>query len=311
VRVVVIGATGHVGTYLIPRLVAEGHEVMALSRGKREPYLPDPAWKKATTLTVDSEDPALPRRVAELRPDAVIDMICFTESRARALADGLRHVKHFLSCGTIWVHGHSTVVPATEELPRRPFGEYGIQKAAIEACLLEEARRGFRATILHPGHIVGPGHIPVNPAGHKNPEAFGKLARGEELAIPNLGLETLHHVHADDIAQAFMLALEKPDASIGQSFHVVSPAALTLRGFAEAAAGWFGKPARLKFLPFDEWKRGELPADAEQTCDHIAHSPNASIEKARRLLGYAPRYSSLDAVRESVDWLVSRQLIRR
>jgi nucleoside-diphosphate-sugar epimerase len=309
-RVVVIGATGHVGTYLIPRLVDDGHEVLALSRGKREPYLPHPAWKKATTLTVDSEDLTLPRRVAELRPDAVIDMICFTESRARALVDGLRHVKHFLSCGTIWVHGHSTVVPATEELPRRPFGEYGIQKAAIEAYLLDEASRGFPATILHPGHIVGPGHIPVNPAGHKNPEAFGKLARGEELALPNLGLETLHHVHADDVAQAFMLALEKPEASVGQAFHVVSPAAVTLRGFAEAAAEWFGKPARLKFLPFDEWKRGELPEDAEQTWDHIAHSPNASIERARRLLGYAPRHSSLAAVRESVDWLVSRQLIR-
>jgi len=286
-RVVVIGATGHVGTYLIPRLVDDGHEVLALSRGKREPYLPHPAWKKATTLPVDSEDLTLPRRVAELRPDAVIDMICFTESRARALVDGLRHVKHFLSCGTIWVHGHSTVVPATEELPRRPFGEYGIQKAAIEAYLLDEARRGFPATILHPGHIVGPGHIPVNPAGHKNPEAFGKLARGEELA------------------------LEKPEASVGQAFHVVSPAAVTLRGFAEAAAEWFGKPARLKFLPFDEWKRGELPEDAEQTWDHIAHSPNASIERARRLLGYAPRHSSLAAVRESVDWLVSRELIRR
>jgi nucleoside-diphosphate-sugar epimerase len=309
-RVVVIGATGHVGTYLVPRLVARGHEVTALSRGKREPYLPDPAWKKVSTLAFDSEDPALPRRVAELNPDAVIDMICFTESRARALADALRRVKHFLSCGTIWVHGHSTVVPATEDLPREPFGEYGIQKAAIEAYLLDEARRGFPATILHPGHIVGPGHIPVNPAGHKNPQAFGRLARGEELAIPNFGLETLHHVHADDVAQAFMLALEKPQASIGQSFHVVSPAAVTLRGFAEAVAFWFRKPPRLRFLPFEEWKQGELPADADQTWDHIAHSPNASIDKARRLLGYSPRWSSLDAVRESVDWLVSRQLIR-
>ena len=309
-RVVVIGATGHVGTYLVPRLVALGHEVMALSRLKREPYLPDPAWKKATALAVDSEDSAFPRRVSELRPDAVIDMICFTEARARALVGGLGGVKHFLSCGTIWVHGHSTIVPATEEMPRRPFGEYGIQKAAIEEFLLGEARRGFPATILHPGHIVGPGHIPVNPAGHKNPEAFARLARGEALAIPNLGLETLHHVHADDVARAFMLALEKPQVSIGQSFHVVSPAAVTLRGFAEAVAGWFGKPARLKFLPFEEWKRGERAEDAEQTWDHIAHSPNASIEKARRLLGYAPRYSSLDAVRESVDWLVTRQLIR-
>jgi nucleoside-diphosphate-sugar epimerase len=310
VRVVVIGATGHVGTYLVPRLVAKGHEVATISRGTRAPYVADPGWSKVTSLTFDSESPGLPAFVEGLRPDAVIDMICFTESRARALVHGLRQLKHFLSCGTIWVHGHSTVVPATEELPREPFGEYGLQKAAIEAFLLDECRRGFPATILHPGHIVGPGHIPVNPAGHKNPEAFAKLARGEELAIPNLGMETLHHVHADDVAQAFVLALEKPQASIGQSFHVVSPAAVTLRGFAEAVAGWFRKPPRLKFLPFEEWMKGELPADAEQTWDHIAHSPNASIEKARRLLGYAPRHTSLEAVRESVDWLVSHGTIK-
>lgn len=37
--------------------------------------------------------------------------------------------------------------------------------------------------------------------------------------------------------------------------------------------------------------------------DHIVHSPHASIEKARRLLGYEPRYSSLDAVTEAVEWL--------
>jgi nucleoside-diphosphate-sugar epimerase len=310
VRVVVIGATGHVGTYLVPRLVAKGHEVTTISRGTQQPYVADPAWAKVSSISFDSESPALPEKVAALRPDAVIDMICFTEPRARALVGALRGVKHFLSCGTIWVHGHSTVVPATEDLPRRPFGEYGVQKAAIEACLLDESRRGFPATILHPGHIVGPGHVPVNPAGHKNAAVFSRLARGEELALPNLGLETLHHVHADDVAQAFMLAIEKPGASIGQSFHTVSAAALTLRGFAEAAAGWFGKEARLKFLPFEEWKRGELPADAEQTWDHIAHSPNASIEKARRMLGYSPRYSSLDAVRESVDWLIAEKRIR-
>jgi nucleoside-diphosphate-sugar epimerase len=310
VRVVVIGATGHVGTYLVPRLVAKGHEVIAVSRGRQEPYVADPAWSKVALLPYDSESPGLAGFVQGLRPDAVIDMICFTESRTRALVEGLRGVKHFLSCGTIWVHGHSTVVPATEELPRRPFGEYGIRKAAIEAVLLDESRRGFPATILHPGHIVGPGHVPVNPAGHKNPEVFSRLARGEEVALPNLGLETLHHVHADDVAQAFVLALDNPGASIGESFHTVSAAALTLRGFAEAVASWFGKEARLKFLPFEEWRRGELPADAEQTWDHIAHSPNASIDKARRLLGYAPRRSSLDAVRESVDWLVAQKRIR-
>jgi nucleoside-diphosphate-sugar epimerase len=35
-RVVVIGATGHIGSYLVPRLVRGGHEVLAMSRGTRE-----------------------------------------------------------------------------------------------------------------------------------------------------------------------------------------------------------------------------------------------------------------------------------
>jgi nucleoside-diphosphate-sugar epimerase len=308
-RVAVVGATGHVGTYLVPRLAGLGHEVHAISRGTREPYVPHDAWKSVTRIALDADGAELARRLIDLKPDAVIDMICFTEARARILVEALRgRVRHFLSCGTIWVHGFSTVVPATEELPRRPFGDYGIQKAAIEAFLLAE--KGFPSTILHPGHIVGPGHAPVNPAGHKNPAVFSTLAQGRPLALPNLGLETLHHVHADDVAQAFVKALEKPEVSIGQAFHAVSPAALTLRGFAEAAAAWFGKAASLSFLPFDDWKRGVAPEDAEQTWDHIAHSPNASIEKARRLLGYAPRWSSLEAVRECVLWLVERGLVK-
>jgi uncharacterized protein YbjT (DUF2867 family) len=44
-RIVVIGATGHVGTYLVPRLVRAGHDVVALSRGEREHYLPAPEWR--------------------------------------------------------------------------------------------------------------------------------------------------------------------------------------------------------------------------------------------------------------------------
>jgi len=315
-RVVVIGATGHVGGYLVPRLVEAGHEVIALSRGQKRLYREHGAWKWVRQLMVDraaaEQAGTFGQYVRDLQPDAVIDMICFTEASARHLVDALRgYVQHFLSCGTIWVHGHSVQVPTTEDQPRRPFGEYGIQKAAIEAYLLREARlNGFPATVLHPGHIVGTGWVPLNPAGNFNPNVFVQLARGEELALPNLGLETMHHVHADDVAQAFMQALHHWNAAVGESFHVVSPAALTLRGYAEAVAGWFGQEAHLRFLPWEEWRKTVAAEDAEQTWDHIAHSPNCSIEKARRLLGYAPRYSSLQAVYESVTWLIEHQVIR-
>jgi nucleoside-diphosphate-sugar epimerase len=309
-RVVVIGGSGHVGTFLVPRLVEAGHEVVSISRGRREPYRADPAWRSVEQVTLDREAEeaggTFGERVAGLEPDAVIDMICFTPESASQMVEALRgKVRHFLHCGTIWVHGHSTLVPATEDLPRRPFGEYGVQKARIEAYLLDEARRRFfPATLLHPGHIVGPGWAPVNPAGNFDPRVFERLARGEELSLPNLGMETVHHVHADDVAQAFVRALDNWGAAVGESFHVVSGAALTLRGYAEAVAGWFGKTASLRFVSWEEWREGVSEEEARGTWDHIAHSPNCSIAKARRLLGYQPRYSSLEAVSESLGWLI-------
>jgi len=157
---------------------------------------------------------------------------------------------------------------------------------------------------------VGPGWAPLNPAGHFNPQVFAQLGRGEELALPNLGMETVHHVHADDVAQIFINAMTNRSVSIGESFHVVSPAALSLRGYAEAVAAWFGQPARLRFLHWEEWRATISPDEAGATWDHIAHSPCCSIAKARRMLDYQPRYSSLQAVFESVDWLIKNGVVK-
>ena len=54
-RVVVIGATGHIGTYLVPRLVRGGHEVIAMSRGARDPYQASREWGSAATVTADRD----------------------------------------------------------------------------------------------------------------------------------------------------------------------------------------------------------------------------------------------------------------
>ncbi len=309
-RVVIIGGTGHIGTYLAPRLVEAGHTVLCVTRRRRAPYSAHAAWAAVEMVEIDraaeERAGAFGARIAALRPEVAIDLICYTLESAAQLVEALRgRVRHFLHCGTMWVHGHSVQVPATEEQPRRPICDYGRRKAAIEDFLLGEARRaGFPATVLHPGHIVGPGWAPLNPAGHFHPRVFADLAEGRELALPNLGMETVHHVHAADVAQAFLRAMACWSAAAGESFHVVSPAALTLRGYAEEMAAWFGRPARLRFLPWEEFRRTVSEEEALATWDHIAHSPNGSIEKARRLLGYQPRYGSLDAVREAVGRLI-------
>ena len=220
-RVVVIGGTGHIGTYLIPRLAASGYEVINISRSQRAPYRNHGAWQWVKNIererSAEERSANFGKQIRDLRPDAVIDLICFTVESARHLVQTLRgEVQHFLHCGTIWVHGPSVQVPTTEEAPRTPFGDYGIRKAA----------------------------------------------------------------------------------------------ALTLRGYAQAVSAWFGKKVSLRFLSWDEWKDTVSMEEAAATWDHIAHSPNCSIEKARRLLDYQPRYSSLEAVYESLHWLIEHQVIK-
>jgi nucleoside-diphosphate-sugar epimerase len=309
-RVVVIGATGHIGTYLVPRLVDGGHEVIAVSRGTRGPYQASPQWGAVTRLSADREaedaEGTFGERVAALRPDAVIDLICFTSASARQLIDALRPSRPLLvHCGTIWVHGRSLRVPVTEDEPRTAYGAYGTGKAEIEALLNEEARAGgVPAVVLHPGHISGPGWPVITPAGNLDPATWTALATGQPLALPDHGLGVLHHVHADDVAQAFELALSRP-AAVGGSFHVTAEQAMTQRGLAAGAAGWFGREPVLDFVSWDQFTRLAGPEHAEVTREHTSRSITASIARAREVLGYAPRYSALDALREALDWLAA------
>jgi len=311
-HLVIIGGSGHVGTYLVPRLIEAGYQVTNVSRGQRQPYTPHAAWNSVRPVVIDraaaEADGTFGPQIRDLRPDIVVDMVCFTLASAQHLVDALRgHVQHFLHCGTVWTHGPSVQVPTTEDQPRRPFGEYGIQKLAIAEYLMDQARRqGFPATALHPGHIVGPGWNPLNPEGHFNPVVFSRLAQGQEVLLPNLGMETVHHVHADDVAQIFIQAIRNWRNAVGEEFHTVSPAAVTLRGYAETVASWFGREANVRCLPWPEWKAQHSENEACFAWDHIAHSPNCSIAKAQRLLGYQPRYTSFQAVYEAVQWLIAQ-----
>ena len=192
-RVVVIGATGHIGTYLVPRLVRGGHEVIAMSRGTRDPYQASPQWGSVTRIAVDRDEEdregTFGARIAALRPDVVIDLICFTAASARQLADALRPSRPLLiHCGTIWVHGPALRVPVTEDEPRTAYGEYGTGKAEIEALLRRETLAGgVPAVVLHPGHISGPGWPVITPAGNLDPAIWTRLATAGRSRCPITG----------------------------------------------------------------------------------------------------------------------------
>ena len=145
-RIIVIGGTGHIGSFLTPRLWEAGHEVTCVSRGLKQPYRKHTAWKRVKHILLDrleeERSGQFGERIAALDGQVIIDLTCYTLESAQQLVASLQgRIQHLLHCGTIWVHGPSVEVPTSEDAPRTPFGDYGVRKAAIERWLLDEARQ--------------------------------------------------------------------------------------------------------------------------------------------------------------------------
>lgn len=315
-RVVVIGATGHIGTYLVPRLVRGGHEVVAVSRGAREPYHPALEWDRVERLicdrTLDEAAGTFGRRIAALTPEAVIDLTSFTPESTAQLVEALRPLTTrdggaalLVSCGTIWVHGRTRYVPVGDDDPRTGYGDYGERKIAIERLLAQESRQGgVPSVVLHPGHISGPGWNVINPLGNLDPRVWRWLATGHPVPVPDAGTGILHHVHADDVAGAFVLALTSPRA-VGHSHHVVAAKAMTVRGLCEEVASWFGRHAVLQELGWGQYAERVGAEHAQLTREHLERSVVADIAGARERLGWEPRFSTPQTLRQALDWLVA------
>ena len=311
-EILVIGGTGHIGSYLVPRLTRAGHAVTVVAR-KPQPRYSHPllGWKNVRWIVADraaeEKTGAWAERMASLRADVVMDLICFTPEQNRVMVESFSgRIRQFLHIGTIWSYGPAERVPYEESQPRRPITDYGRKKAEIEAFLQEKLRNeGFPFTILHPGHICGRRWLPIDPQGScGDAGVYRKLARGEPVCLPDRGLATLHHVHADDVAQLCERALESGAAALGESFSAVAPYAMTLAGCCHAVAALFGAKANLQFVPMADLAAqvGEEAAGIIQ--EHAIHSPCCSIEKARRVLGYSPRYTTEQIYAEAIESLL-------
>ncbi len=313
VKICVIGGTGHIGSYLVPRLVLAGHNVKVIARHSHPRYsISNFGWERVEWILVDDrrkaeEDGSWKKLMESFEVDVVIDLICYTPEQNRMMIESFKgRIRHFLHCGSIWAYGATLRAPCQESFPRNPFGGYGINKAKIEADLIREYQtNGFPATIIHPGHISGPKWLPIDPQGTiSGVGVYEKLARGEVVELPGSGLATLHHVHADDLAQLFQRAIERRNVAIGEAFSGVAPYAMSFLGCAEFVAFLFGKKANIKFVPLAEVESILGPKAFSITKDHVTRSPCCSIEKARRLLGYEPHYTTEEIYTECIEHLL-------
>ena len=77
-RVIVIWAAGHIGTYLIPMLVDNGYETIAITRTLSPPYEDVPAWHKVDRVLPDRQkNPEFICKLNEMKPDIIVDLVNF------------------------------------------------------------------------------------------------------------------------------------------------------------------------------------------------------------------------------------------
>jgi len=313
-RVLVVGGTGHIGSYLVPRLVMAGHNIQVIARNPRPQYTDSRLlWPSVEWVTADRQmeegNGIWFKRMSKIETDAVIDLICYTPEQNQTMYRAFKgRIAHFVHCGTIWSYGPSEKVPYEEHFPRKPIDTYGINKAKIEAFLLSKYREeGFPATVIHPGHISARRWLPIDPQGSRNGVGvYDRLASGAEVHLPDTGLATLHHVHADDVAQLFQLAIDHRERALGESFSAVTPYAMSLVGCCKTVAGFFCRKPNVTLVPLEKLKQIVGEESFTIILDHVRHSPCVSIEKSRRVLGYSPRYTTEQIYLECIEYMLEQ-----
>ena len=315
-KVALTGGTGYTGSRLLSRLVGRGDTVTALARaGASRPQ----AGGGVEWVEGDLGDPAALARLVE-GPDAVVHVAAVYRTAGhpdayyrdvnvggteRLLEAAARQgVRRFVHTSTVGVHGHVDHPPADETAPMSPGDIYQETKAEGERLALELGRkRGVPVAVIRPGAIYGPGE-------RRLLKLFRAIARGR-YAIVGDGRAFYHPVYVDDLLDGYLLLLERPEA-VGEPFIIAGPRYVSQRELAAIIARHTGG----RVLPFrvPAWPLQALGTLVEAVCvpfgiepplhrrrvDFWVKSRAFSIEKARRLLGYAPKVDLDEGVARTV-----------
>lgn len=310
-RVLIIGGTRFIGPYIARHLLAHGHEVIALNRGKSPGLLPD----EVVRVYCDKNDrEKFKADLTNLKFDAVIDT-CLEADDLKFVVPLLEgHISHFIHTSSTGVYAPIRRLPAREEDKIEIVeGITFIHKWEQDKVLLEAHQRsGFPATIMRPSNIYGPGDVPLDIWGARNPKFFQRLIDHRPIAIPNDGRALFQPGYAEELTETFALALEN-QKSIGDIFNVSSPRALTLNEYVRLIAEILGSRSRTYYIPVEELialyeEDGTInPVGARFVCEHMC----IDISKARQELGYEPKISLEEGMERNIQWMFDQGLIQR
>ena len=296
-RVFVTGGTGHSGSYIIPELIAAGHEVTGLARSDtaaaalsalgakvRRGDLQDLDGLKEAAADSDGVVHVAHRQ--DLLPSGGMDAVSAAEIPIMlAYDEALAGTgKPLVAAGSIGSSGQLGR-PATEEDSALPVGDEhkGTLRVrnVVEATVIDLAERGVRSSVVRIANIAHSttdvGFLPMLIALAKQKGFAGYPGDGANLWIA---------VHVRDVASLFRLALEKGPA--GSYWHAVEDGGIPFREIAEAIASHLDLPA--VSIPEDELM---LPGYFGFLANIVTQSYPASNLITRRTLGWEPTQPSL------------------
>lgn len=316
-KVALTGASGYTGGRLLHALRARGDEVVALVR----PASVTPELRSSGARIVEGDLAGFAglERLVEGAEAAIHVAAVYrsaghpdryyrevnVEGTERLLEAAARAgLSRFVHTSTVGVYGHVEHPPADEATPLAPDDIYQRTKAEADSLALSFGRRrGLPVTVVRPGAIYGPGETRLL-------KLFRAIARGR-YALVGSGEPFYHPVYIDDLLDGFLLALEKPEA-VGEAFILAGPRYVSQRELASLIARHTGGgilpfrvpawPLRVAgalceavFVPL-----GFEPPLHRRRVDFWVKSRAFSIQKARRLLGYAPRVDLDDGIARTV-----------
>jgi len=297
--VLVTGGAGYVGHVLTPQLLQDGYHVTvfdSLFFGCRLPNHPN--------LRVEVGDIRDTAKLAKAfaGQDAVLHLACISNDASFELDENLSQsinfdcfepmviaakragVKRFVYCSTSSVYGVSDAPDVTEDHPLVPLTLYNKFKGLCEPLLLRHAADDFTCVIIRPATVCGYSprtrldlsvNILTNHAVNKGViTVFG----GTQMR-PNL--------HIEDMVDAYRLMLTAPHDKIhGEIFNV---------GFENHSIAALARMAKAT-VEEELAARGEIDIVTTPSNDNRSYHVNA--DKIRRVLGYVPRRTVKDAMRD-------------
>lgn len=159
----VIGATGHIGSYLCPHLMQAGYKVTGYSRGLTQPYASFEQKYLDCLVTADREQ-AIDMAV-EAGADVICDLIPYTEGDAQYLCERIlnstkKKDTRVISIGSIWIYGNKVNHMLTEDDPRNAVDDYGNGR---EANIEYLGYKDFLLSLDEEDAVVSAEHIDRSP----------------------------------------------------------------------------------------------------------------------------------------------------